>query len=336
MGGVLATYGAGRDLAVQLAYMIDFSGTELPVREHEKLDGLWAIGIRNYPVNAAILNDTYSASLDAARSAYSYDAVCAFTTEAVRRFMPQVVVTQDFNGEYGHGAHMLLAHAVRDAVEGSADASYYPDSASSYGTYNVPKAYFHLYENNPIRLDLRQPIASLQGKTAVEAAADAYKMHVSQQWMDFYVSDDSNDTNKYAPKCADFGLYRTLVGTDTGNDMMEHLTSYAEQARLEEETRLREEERKRREEAQAQAALQYTDKTNSGENASIRETKTDTAGGISVLRIVLITVAVLAFVLALLTGLALWQKKKRRRNRRRKKTPGSGKRASTRPRRRGY
>lgn len=331
LGGVLATYGAGQELDMQLAYMIDFSGTELPVREHEKLDGLWTIGIRKYPVNAAILNDSYSASLDAARSTYSYDAVCAFTTEAIRRFKPQVVVTQDFNGEYGHGAHMLLAHAVKDGVEGAADASVFPDSASAYGTFDVPKAYFHLYETNPIRLDLRKPLDALGGKTAVEAAAEAYKKHVSQQWMDFYVSDDSGDTNKYAPKCADFGLYRTLVGQDTGNDMMENLTSYAEQARLEEEERLREEERKRAEEEQAKAALQYTDKTASGNGAPA-----EPAQSLSPLRIALIAVAVLALVLALLSGILLWRKGRRKGRARPKKARQALRRSSTHSRRRGY
>ena len=326
LGGVLATYGAGQGLDVQVAYMIDFSGTELPVREHEKLDGLWTIGIRNYPVNAAILNDSYSNSLDAARSAYSYDAVCAFTTEAVRRFTPQVVVTQDFNGEYGHGAHMLLAHAVKDAVEGASNASVYPESAERYGTWNVPKAYFHLYDHNPIRLDLRQPIAALDGKTAVDAAKDAYRMHVSQQWMDFYVSDDSNDTNKYAPKCADFGLYRSLVGTDTGNDMMEHLVSYKEQNRLEAEKQEREAERKQQEEALAKAALEYTDRTATEHTESTQKTGADTAKTVSPLHIALIAVTLLALVSAGLSGILLWRKKKARRRRR----------ASKRPRRRGY
>jgi len=83
-------------------------------------------------------------------------------------------------------------------------------------------------------------------------AVEAYKKHVSQQWCWFYVSDD------YEYSIADFGLYRTTVGTDTGNDLMEHLTSYAEQeraARLEAE-RLAQEEaaQKAAEEAARKAA----------------------------------------------------------------------------------
>ena len=258
LGGVLATYAGARGLDVQVAYMIDFTEV-MPVREHEKLDGLWTIGVRHYPVNGSFLNDDYSTALDAARTSYSYDAVCAYTTEAVRRFKPLVVVTQDFNGEYGHGAHQLLAAAVADAVNNSADATWNPDSATRYDAYDVPKAYFHLYPENAIRLDLRQPIDAFGGMNAVEIATEAYQKHVSQQWMDFYVSDDSNDTNKYAPKGADFGLYRSTVGADTGNDMTENIVPYREQAEraaqaAEEQLRAEEEERIRREqEALAQA-----------------------------------------------------------------------------------
>ena len=258
LGGVLATYAGDRGLDVQVAYMIDFTEA-MPVREHEKLDGLWTIGVRHYPVNGAFLNDDYSTALDAARASYSYDAVCAYTTEAVRRFKPLVVVTQDFNGEYGHGAHRLLAAAVADTVDHSADATWNPDSATRYDAYDVPKAYFHLYPENAIRLDLRKPIDAFGGMNAVEIATEAYRKHVSQQWMDFYVSDDSNDTNKYAPKGADFGLYRSTVGADTGNDMTENIVPYREQAELaaqaaEEQAKAEEEERIRREqEAQMQA-----------------------------------------------------------------------------------
>ena len=157
---------------------------------------------------------------------YSYDEVTAFVTEQIRRFKPLVCVTQDLNGEYGHGAHMLLAHAVCDAVDNSASASFCPESADKYGTYDVPKTYLHLYEQNQIKMNLRTPLAGLGGRTALEAASDAYLKHVSQQVWDFIVSDD------YEHSCANFGLYRTTVGADTGNDMLEHITTYEEAERI--------------------------------------------------------------------------------------------------------
>ena len=224
LGGVLATYGGGQDLAVQVAYMCEFTSTA-KIREHEKLDGLWVSGIKNYPV-CGDFPDLYSTTLEAAKKQYNYEDLKSFITGTIRRFKPLVVVTQDFNGEYGHGGHMILSNAVADSVDTSKDASVYPETASQYGTWDVPKTYIHLYDQNKITINLRVPLANMGNRTAIEIAQEAYKQHVSQQWCWFYVSDD------YEYSCADFGLYRTLVGNDTGNDMLENITTYEEQERL--------------------------------------------------------------------------------------------------------
>lgn len=224
LGGVLATYGGGQDLAVQVAYMCEFTSTA-KIREHEKLDGLWVSGIKNYPV-CGDFPDLYSTTLEAAKKQYNYEDLKSFITGTIRRFKPLVVVTQDFNGEYGHGGHMILSNAVADSVDTSKDASVYPETASQYGTWDVPKTYIHLYDQNKITINLRVPLANMGNRTAIEIASEAYKQHVSQQWCWFYVSDD------YEYSCADFGLYRTLVGNDTGNDMLENITTYEEQERL--------------------------------------------------------------------------------------------------------
>lgn len=224
LGGVLATYGGGQDLAVQVAYMCEFTSTA-KIREHEKLDGLWVSGIKNYPV-CGDFPDLYSTTLEAAKKQYNYEDLKSFITGTIRRFKPLVVVTQDFNGEYGHGGHMILSNAVADSVDTSKDSSVYPETSSQYGTWDVPKTYIHLYDQNKITMNLRVPLANMGNRTAIEIASEAYKQHVSQQWCWFYVSDD------YEYSCADFGLYRTLVGNDTGNDMLENITTYEEQERL--------------------------------------------------------------------------------------------------------
>ena len=224
LGGVLATYGGGQDLAVQVAYMCEFTSTA-KIREHEKLDGLWVSGIKNYPV-CGDFPDLYSTTLEAAKKQYNYEDLKSFITGTIRRFKPLVVVTQDFNGEYGHGGHMILSKSVADSVDTSMDASVYPETAAQYGTWDVPKTYIHLYDQNKITMNLRVPLANMGNRTAIEIAQEAYKQHVSQQWCWFYVSDD------YEYSCADFGLYRTLVGNDTGNDMLENITTYEEQERL--------------------------------------------------------------------------------------------------------
>lgn len=245
-GGVLPEYAGERGLKVQLVYFSNYflAGGDR-TREHEKLDGLWVAGVRQYPVNAPF-PDYYSGSLAAAKELFGWNEPLAYITEQIRKFKPQVCIAQDTDGEYGHGTHMLTSALMQEAVKTSMDPTFCPDSAETYGVWDVPKTYIHLYGENKISLDCRKPLEAFGGQTALEVATAAYKKHVTQQWCWFYVS----DTYEYS--IAEYGMCRSTVGTDTGNDMMEHLTSYAEQDRLEAERRA-EEERKAREEAERKA-----------------------------------------------------------------------------------
>ncbi len=246
-GGILPTYSYTYDADVQVVYMSHFWHGQ-KVREHEKLDGLWEAGIRNYPV-CGNFEDLYSEDIATAESQYDYNAMVNYLVSEIRRFTPQVVVTHDVNGEYGHGFHMLTSKAVREAVEVAGDATQYAESATTYGAWDTPKLYLHVYKENAIRLDLRTPIEEdYLGRTALDIAIAAYKKHVSQQWCWFYVSDE------YQYSCADFGLYRTLVGTDTTDDILCNIKTYKVQA-AEEEARLKAEEESRlAEEASKEAA----------------------------------------------------------------------------------
>ena len=292
LGGVLVEYAGVQDLDVQVVYMTNY-WNGLVVREHEKLDGIWESGVKNYPVIGPF-DDLYAKDYEAGKTVYNQDEVTKYMTEQVRRFQPLVVVTQDVNGEYGHGGHCILAHAIMEAVDHSMEETFYPESVSTYGTYDVPKTYLHLYSENKIRMDLRQPLDQFGGRTALEVAADAYKKHVSQQWCWFYVSDD------YQYSCADFGLYRTTVGVDTGNDMMENLVSYEEQARIEaerlEQERL-EEERKQKEE---QERLEAEQKQKEAEEQAKVEKKEKTKKGVG--RVFLVIGIIVGAVVLLLGG----------------------------------
>jgi Uncharacterized proteins, LmbE homologs len=246
MGGVLAQYGGQEKRRVQVAYMCEFWGTE-PVREHEKLDGLWASGIRNYPVNLDF-PDKYSTSLEGAKKHYDFEKLKERVCETIRRFKPLVIVTHDIKGEYGHGGHMIFNAATQAVLELTADATIYPESAAQYGTWDTPKTYFHLYGENKLRMNMRESLSEFGGKTALEVAKAAYKKHESQQWCWFYVSDD------YEYSAADFGLFRTTVGLDTGNNMLENVVTYEEQERIAEEERKAEEARLAEEARKAEEA----------------------------------------------------------------------------------
>lgn len=300
MGGVLATYGGQQKNNIQVAYMTTYwDGAR--IREHEKLDGIWHTGVRIYPVNSSF-PDLYADSLESAMGVYNYSEILCYITEQIRRFKPMVCVTQDLNGEYGHGGHMILAKAVCEAVDNSAKDTFEPASAAKYGVYEVPKTYLHLYPENVLTMDLRQPLSALGGKTALEIATEAYKKHVSQQWCWFYVSDE----NEYS--CSKFGLYKTTVGSDTGSNMLEHITTYKEIEAKEEESR-------RAAEAESESIRQSEEASVSeaeslSKAAAEKESDTPKKDN-GTIKVLIIIAAVLVIVLLMLLLFSLSKRRKR-------------------------
>lgn len=237
-GGVIPNYTNGNRARVQVAYFSDFFLTE-SYRNHELLDGIWEMGVDHYP-QLGRFYDNYSETLEEAEGQFDYGECLGYIIETIRRFKPQVVVTHDVNGEYGHGGHMYVSKLVRDALELTNDQSSYPESVQMYGTWDVPKTYLHLYAENPIEMKTRVPLPDLGGRTALQVAKDAYLKHVSQQWMWFYVDDgydENGEPNDYQFSCARYGLYRTLVGADiSGDDMLDNIKTYDEQEKEKNET----------------------------------------------------------------------------------------------------
>lgn len=212
-GGVLPYYAGEKDLAVQVAYMVSHDGE--PYRRQELLDGLWKVGVENYPI-LPDFPDIYSESLEHARTVYDEDAVIGYQVELIRRFRPDVIVGHDINGEYGHGGHRLNTDALMQAVELAADGAACPDSLA-WGVWDTPKTYLHLYPENQIVMDWDQPLERFGGKTAAEMAAEGYACHASQQGYWFSVK----QSGPY--DCRKFGLWRSTVGPDTGADMLQNL-----------------------------------------------------------------------------------------------------------------
>lgn len=228
LGGLIPWSVERGDVRVQVAYFCDFFLTET-YRNHEILNGLWTMGVTHYPQLGQFV-DVYSESLEQASEQYDYDDSLAYTVRTIRRFKPQVLVGQDvIGGEYGHGAHKWCTKMMAEAIDVTGNASEYPESASEYGTWDVPKTYFHLYPEGPIEVSARTPLASFGGQTGLEVLKSAYEQHQSQQQWWFYVSDgydDAGNPTDYQYSCTKFGLYRSLVGQDTGNDIFENVVPY--------------------------------------------------------------------------------------------------------------
>ena len=232
--GLLPTY-VSRGASVQVVYFtIHLNNTQ---RFHEQLHGLYAVGIRNYPV-IGIVPDKYSVFIQEAinklkKDGLSEEEVLRNQVEIIRRFKPQVIVGHDLNGEYGHGQHKLSSYILKKAITLSNDRKYDNASKDKYGLWKVSKLYFHLYENNSITMDYDTPLEYFDGKTAFKMSQIAYSKHISQQkteytsWLNgpFNNYTKATDIQTYSP--LKFGLYYTSVGPDVNkNDLLEHITYY--------------------------------------------------------------------------------------------------------------
>ena len=247
--GILPYYAGERGLQVQVAYVVQhFEANQVKnhQRPHEQLDGLWKVGVRNYPVMSDF-PDLYAESKDRetafkqAVAVYesvgiTYDDFLNYITECIRRFKPLVVVSHDLDGEYGHGTHVVCSKALTEALVYAADETKYSDSALKYGTWEVEKAYLHLYEENAIVMNFDVPLEAFNGKTAFEVSQEGFGCHKSQHWTWFYKwmygteekpVKKATEIKSYSP-CY-YGLYETKVGVDNvGGDFFENVQTYAE------------------------------------------------------------------------------------------------------------
>ena len=243
--GMLPYYGGELGYNVQVVYMTDHRNMTVR-RCHEMLDGLWAVGVRHYPVFGSF-GDYNSQSLSDAYRIYSQkgisrEDILAYVVENIRRFRPKVAVGHDLRGEYGHGMHMIYAELLCQAVQIAADETWFAESARLYGLWDVPKTYLHLYRDSQITVNWDIPLERFGGMTAYEVTKKlGFPCHVSQQtYYSWYF--EGKDTAAAITECSpcEFGLYRSTVGEDVlKNDFFENVTTYAQdtlaQAQLREE-----------------------------------------------------------------------------------------------------
>ena len=243
-GGVLPYYTA-IGYNVQVAYLTNHSNYK--IRTHEQLNSLWTAGVRNYPIIGKF-PDLYSTELDYAYSlyrekGYTPEDFIEYEVYLLRRFKPLVVMTHAFSGEYGHGTHKICADAMSKAVFDAADPLKYTDSATEYGTWSTPKLYFHLYDQNNIKLSFADtPMKELGGKTPFYYSQQAYLCNTSQlpepsltKWMCGTEANPvtlASSIRNYSP--ISFGLYTSTVGDDTdgAGDPFENIIPYNKQAEI--------------------------------------------------------------------------------------------------------
>lgn len=215
---------AAKGYTVQVVYFTNHFDTH--DRPHELLEGLWHNGVRYYP-HFSPFPDKYANSVENAIDTYensdiTREDMVEYQVEVIGRYKPLVIAGHDFNGEYGHGVHILNAKTLAEAVELAAERE----------IWDVPKTYIHLWEENATVFDWDTPMEELGGKTPFQISQESYQFHKSQhrfenlyRWL--YGTESkpitkATDIRSYSP--AKFGLYRSTVGADSGiGDVFENI-----------------------------------------------------------------------------------------------------------------
>lgn len=214
-GGTIPYYAVARRMPTVVVYMANCTR----YRRQEALSGLWAMGVRDYPefIN---LTDKRVKTIDAGIELWGgQENILRQLVWRIRRYKPEVIVTHDFDGEYGHNQHKITAAAMQYAIDAAADPSRFSESVSAFGAWQVKKLYIHLYNQNELYMDWQTPLEELGGISPLLSAQVGYAEHVSQHKYYQVEAGGQYDNAKY-------GLYSTTVGYDTGkNDFFENIPS---------------------------------------------------------------------------------------------------------------
>lgn len=215
LGAVIPYYeGNGDKTGVEV-----FTCSKSRMRHDEAMDGAWEMGLRREPIFLRF-SDSPSAKQE---WKFPEDEAILKMVRLIRQYRPEVVVTQDEQGEYGHWQHVRTVSVVRNAIRSAADPSFDEDSYGEFGIWMVKKLYLHLFEDNILLLDMVTPLQNMGMRTPVEVAEAAYQCHKSQVQVGKHTV-----KNEGIYDLSRFGLAYSLVGVDTSgkNDMFEHIEPF--------------------------------------------------------------------------------------------------------------
>ena len=215
MGAIIPTYGVERGLNGTILYTCS---SNIRYRCNEALNGAWVMGLRNHPIFANF-PDILPSQKDQWEFQFTINKLTNYYVRIIRQYKPEIIISHDIEGEYGHWQHKYVSKAVCQAVELAADDTYDPESITQYGVFQVKKLYIHLYPENVIKLDVITPLKEFDNRNIIEISEMAFQQHVSQAQ-----ASHLNENHDGVYSLSDFGLYFSIVGKNTTtNDMFENI-----------------------------------------------------------------------------------------------------------------
>ena len=124
LGGTIPYYATTLKKPTVVMYMANCKR----YRRNEALNALWKMGVRTYPEFINLEDKKVGSINEGIRLWGGKDNILSLVVERIRRYKPEVIVTQDLNGEYGHNQHKITARSMMYAIEAAADPARYPES----------------------------------------------------------------------------------------------------------------------------------------------------------------------------------------------------------------
>ncbi len=207
-GGILPYYGKYLEKNISLVFTCD-NGEKR--RAQERL-GLDVMGLTQVEPEYLSFLGKFRMAEGATWQEKPDDLLVLEMVQTIRRNRPQVIVSHDTKGEYGHSQHLLTTMVLTRALQKCSDPGYDLKSAKEYGTWMPKKVYLHLYSRNVISLDYSQPLSCYAGKSALDMASLALKKHPNAlpKYRVYYTGDVYDSSQ--------FGLFYSAVGADTTQD----------------------------------------------------------------------------------------------------------------------
>ncbi len=232
-GGSLPYYAGLLQVPTMLLSMT--GGNNPAVRDDELRCSAWTDSVRYEPVFAPFpdvppsTNNPYTNTIDMVWDIWADGKLqgdgsdveagkawaANYIAEQIRRYRPEVIITHDLNGEYGHDVHKATARAVTNAFFVAADPNATATNLVGLPPWQAKKLYLHLYPTNQLfHKYWEMPFAQLTNQTARQVANLGLQCDVSQGFKTVGSVYDPN--GYYFPWPSEWwGLYASTVGPDT-------------------------------------------------------------------------------------------------------------------------
>lgn len=229
-GGALPYYTQVKNKSTILIGMVGFTNPANYDRVEELERAAWHYGVRHQPVNFRYSLETGNRLQDMT-SQEDLRLVAERVATEIRRYKPDVLLTHDFNGEYGHIEHQVTADAVAMAYDIAADPTV---PLEGLQPWQSQKLYIHRYNHpggsdpvpsptvNPstgyIYHSWEETFPELGGKSSREIAIEGCQCHQDaiKVWPDLQVSSRHVVGEQFdGHHSEDWGLYRSEVGPDS-------------------------------------------------------------------------------------------------------------------------